>query len=123
MATWYIDNVSGADSNAGTSEGAAIASGTAATRSGAVYTLDGSPDLSGVSPNIDAIRITGETSGNGYSTERFTITAVDNGAKTVTVSPTPTGGTSGLTWVIGGAFAKPFEGVREASDFSGLHYG
>lgn len=107
---FYVDGTSGADTNSGTTEGSALANGTAATRSGAVYTLDGTPDLSGVTVNQDTIRITGETSGIGYSADLFEITAVDDGADTVTVSPTPTGGTSGLTWAIGGALATVQKG-------------
>src|SRR5210317_2245162 len=96
---YYVDT-GGADTNSGTSAGTSpIANGTAATRSTNVYTLDGSPDLSGVTPNVDAIHIVGETSGRGFDGTLFEITAVDDTGKTVTVDPTPTGGTSGLTWV------------------------
>jgi hypothetical protein len=103
--TYYVDT-GGADTNSGTTSGTSpLANGTAATRSGAVYTLDGSPDLSGVTANVDTIHIVGETSGRGADGTIFEITAVDDGADTVTVDPTPTGGTSGLTWAIGGAFA------------------
>jgi hypothetical protein len=110
--TYYLDT-GGADTNSGTSSGTSpIANGTAATRSTNIYTLDGSPDLSGVTPNVDAIHIVGETSGRGFDGTLFEITAVDNSAKTVTVTPTPTGGTSGLTWAIGGAFAT----VQKALD-------
>ena len=59
----YTYNTTGADTNSGSSEGSAKANGTAATRAAAVYTLDGSPDLSGVVDNQDTIHIVGETSG------------------------------------------------------------
>jgi len=107
MTDFYVDNANGSDANSGSSEDhTAPLSGTAATRSTNVYTLDGSPDLSGIVDNADTIAIVGETSGQGSEgTTVFLITAHDDGADTVTVSPTPTGGTSGLTWAIGGAFA------------------
>ena len=102
----YYTDTGGADTNSGTTSGTSpLANGTAATRATNVYTLDGSPDLSGVTANQDTIHIVGETSGRGNDGTLFEITAVDDGADTVTVSPTPTGGTSGLTWAIGGAFA------------------
>jgi hypothetical protein len=109
--TYYVWST-GADTNSGSSEGTGpIANGTAATRSTNVYTLDGSPDLSGVTANQDTIHIVGETSGRGNDGTIFEITAVDDGADTVTVSPTPTGGTSGLTWAIGGSFATINKGM------------
>lgn len=116
---FYVDPA-GADTNSGSSSDASPkANGTAATRATNVYTLDGSPDLSGVSatlPNADTIRIVGETSGLGEDGETFLITAVDDGADTVTVTPTPTGGTSGLTWAIGGAVATVQKGASTADN-------
>ena len=82
--TFYVDGTSGSDNNSGSTTGTPL-TGTAATRSAAVYTLDGTPDLSGVTVNEDTIRINGETSGNGSTGDIFTITAVDDGADTVTV--------------------------------------
>lgn len=111
MAILYVDSSTGSDNNSG-APFTAIANGTAATRAAAVYTLDGSPDLSGVTVNEDTIRIVGETSGNGSTGDTFTITAVDDGADTVTVSPTPTGGTSGLSWYLGGAHATIQRGMN-----------
>lgn len=74
-------------------------SGTSASFSGAVFTLDGSPDLSGVATDgshcLWALTNTGR--------QMFTINAVDNTAKTVTVDDTPTATvTSGITWGLGG---------------------
>jgi hypothetical protein len=101
---YYVDASAGADTNGGTSAGAAIVSGTAGVTDGtAVVDLSGdTPDLSGVSVG-DCIRIAGETGGI-RSGDIFEITAVDDGADTVTVTPTP-GTASGLTWAIGGAWA------------------
>jgi hypothetical protein len=114
--TFYVWTT-GADTNSGSSEATTpIANGTAATRSGAVYTLDGTPDLSGVTANQDTIHIVGETSGRGNDGTIFEITAVDDGVDTVTVDPTPTGGTSGLTWAIGGAFATIDKSMNVVAD-------
>ena len=99
---YYVDNVSGSDNNGGTSEGSAIVSGTAgSTNSTATVTLDGGSDLSGVVVG-DTIRIAGETLGIRGG-DIFEITAVNDGADTVDVTPTP-GTASGLTWAIGGAW-------------------
>ena len=100
---YYVDNVSGSDNNGGTSEGSAIVSGTAgSTNSTATVTLDGGSDLSGVVVG-DTIRISGEIGGI-RSGDIFEITAVNDGADTVDVTPTP-GTASGLIWAIGGAWA------------------
>jgi len=116
MTDFYVDNAAGSDANSGSSEGSAQHNGTAATRSTNVYTLDGSPDLSGITDGEDTIAIVGETSGQGVIGDTiFLITAHDDGADTVTVSPTPTGGTSGLTWAIGGGFATFNKVVNNAA--------
>lgn len=109
----YYMATTAADTNSGTSEGdAPVVNGTAATRSTNVYTLDGSPDLSSLTANVDAIHIVGETSGRGNDGTLFEITAIDDGADTVTVSPTPSGATSSITWAIGGAFATIDKGMQ-----------
>jgi hypothetical protein len=110
--TLYVDS-SGASTNSGSTTGTSpLANGTAATRAAAVYTLDGTPDLSGVTINQDTIHIVGETSGRGSNGTIFEITAVDDVLDTVTVSPTPTGGTTGLTWAIGGAVNTVTTGLQ-----------
>ena len=98
----HVDSIQ-SDNNGGTTEGAAVVSGTAAsTNSTVTVTLDGGSDLSSVVVG-DAIRIAGETGGvNG--TDIFEITSIKDGADTVDVTPTP-GTASGLTWAIGGAWA------------------
>lgn len=111
MTTYYVDGATGSDNNSGSTTGTPL-SGTAATRATATYTLDGSPDLSGVVDNQDTIRIVGETSGRGSTGDIFLITAHDDVADTVTVSPTPTGGTSGLSWYLGGQWAT----IQRAAD-------
>ena len=101
MATFYIDT-GGNASNSGTSDNnSPDFSGSAASVAGSVVTLDGSPDLSGVStsgPTQAAIHITDATNSNQ---KIFKITTVDNVLKTVTVSVAPTGVTSSA-WRIGG---------------------
>lgn len=116
MTDFYVDNANGSDAFSGSSEShTADLTGTAATRSTNVYTLDGSPDLSGIIDGVDTIAIVGETSGQGsLGSTIFLITAHDDGADTVTVSPTPLGGVSGLTWSIGGAFATIGMAVNNA---------
>ena len=100
---FYVDALAGADTNGGTSAGAAIVSGAAAATDGTT-TVDLSgdtPDLSGVSVG-DCIRLAGEANGR-RSGDIFEITAVDDGLDTVTVSETP--GTAGpVVWAIGGAW-------------------
>lgn len=103
----YVDGALGSDSNSGSSPGASsIVTGTGATWTLDSTTIDLSadaPDLSGVSTDgTESIRINGQTEGEN-STDIFTITAVDDGAKTVTVRTSPGASESGITWVIGGA--------------------
>lgn len=96
----------GSDTNGGSSEGAAKASGTGAVTTGASTTIDLSadaPDLS--TTNIgDTIRLNGRTDGKNGS-DIFEITAKDDTLDTVAVTPTPGTTTSGVTWAIGGAWA------------------
>lgn len=101
MGTLYFDT-GGSTSNSGTSDNnSADLSGSAATVVTTTVTLDGSPDLSGVSTSgatQAAIYLTDATNSNQ---KIFWITAVDNTLKTVTVSVAPTGVTSSV-WKIGG---------------------
>jgi len=73
-------------------------SGAAATVAGAVVSLDGSPDLSG-------IRLAGEhlflANDSNRPDKRYCITAIDNVAKTVTVDGMPNIGGASSGWVIG----------------------
>ena len=78
--------------------------GTAASYSGLVVTLDGSPDLSAV--------VADDTCGLWLETDSgrrfFSLTAVDDTAKTVTVGETVAGTATGLNWAIGGKRSNPF---------------
>lgn len=100
MGILYIDT--GGNANySGTTDDTSPITGTAATVAGSVVTLDGSPDLSGVSTSgatQAAIHLNDATNSNR---KIFWITAVDNVAKTVTVDTAPTGVVSSA-WAIGG---------------------
>lgn len=104
MHIWYVDKTGGGSGYSGSSTGSPIASGTgAATIVGATVDLSvDSPQLSGVVVG-DTIRLDARTDGID-TTDIFEITAVDNTLKTVDVTPSPNSITSGVTWVIGGAF-------------------
>lgn len=110
MTIYYVDPVSGSDTNSGSNIGATKANGTGAATDTGVATVDlsaDSPDLagSGVTGGM-TIRLNGRTDGVGGS-DIFVITDVDLAfTDSVEVSPTPTSTTSGVTWLIGGAFAK-----------------
>ncbi len=101
----FTDALSGNDIAGGSSEGSPKASGTGAVIASGNQTID----LSGDSPNLstavsgDTIRISGSIDGI-RSTDIFEISAVDDGADTVTIVQTPTSSISGLIWAIGGAF-------------------
>ena len=101
MGTLYIDT-GGATTNSGSRDAnSAALSGAAATVVGSVVTLDGSPDLSSVQTSgatQDTIHLNDATNSNQ---KIFWITAVDDVAKTVTVSVAPTGVVSSA-WAIGG---------------------
>lgn len=86
---------SGAGPGDGIISGSAI-SGTNASFSGSVVTLDGSPDLSAFT--TDWVLFLDTTTGRKF----FSLSAADNGAKTVTCNNAPAGTATGLTWVIGG---------------------
>lgn len=101
MTTFYLDS-GGAATNSGSSDNnAPDLTGSAATVSGNVVSLDGSPNLSGLvtsGANQSTIFISQATNTN---LKIFKITAFDNTAKTVTVGIAPTGVTSSQ-WSIGG---------------------
>lgn len=89
---------SGSDTAAsGAGPGTAL-SGTSASYSGSVFTLDGSPDLSGVATDGSHVIWVSTSTGRKF----FTINATDDGADTVTVDDAPAGTTTGLTWGLGG---------------------
>lgn len=113
---YYVNASAGADTNGGTSEGSAKVAGTAGSTNGtATVTLDSGSDLSSVVVG-DCIRLSAESGSGIRSSDIFEITAVDDGADTVDVTPTP-GTNSGQTWAVGGAFAtlgKAFGILRTA---------
>jgi parallel beta helix pectate lyase-like protein len=103
MGTLYFDS-GGAATNSGSSDdNAAPLSGTGATVSGTTVDLSAdAPDLSGVvtsGDNQSAIYI---DNSNVANRKIFWITAVDNGAKTVTVDASVTVSASPSAWRIGG---------------------
>ena len=104
MATFYVQSGAGgsATNSGSTDQSSANLSGSNATGLGtSTITLDGSPDLSGLvtsGATQSTIYLNNATNANQ---KIFKITAFDNGAKTVTVSGTPTGSDGG-TWAIGG---------------------
>lgn len=111
MATFYLDNTSAQD-NSGTSDVAdgSVLSGSAATSSSTVVTLDGSPDLSGLvtsGASQSAIYIASATATNR---KIFFITAFDNTAKTVTVDVAPAIAATSA-WVIGGRLRPSMMGT------------
>lgn len=92
---------SGSDTAASGCGPATAESGTAASYSGSVVTLDGSPDLSAVT--TDHILWLDTSTGR----QLFTLSAVDDTAKTVTTIDAPAGTASGLNWGIGGKRISP----------------
>lgn len=112
MGTLYFHSGGSATNGGSSDNNAADLSGSAGSNAGAVITLDGSPDLSGVQTsgaNQAAIFLAGVTV---YNTDSriFWITAADNVAKTVDVTPTPAGTMSGA-WAIGGRVTTPQLGL------------
>ena len=105
-----INSASGSDTNesgAGPGDGITAGSalnGTSASWALLVVTLDGSPDLSAVATDGSHVIYLVTDSGRKF----FTINAVDDTAKTVTVDDTIAGSTSSLTWGIGGTRASLF---------------
>ena len=101
----FVDGAAGADTNGGSSAAVIVSGSDGDTNGTSTVDLSGdTPDLSGVSIG-DLIRLSAETTGRGNEDlDIHEITAVDDGADTVTVTPTP-GTSTGQTWVIGGAYA------------------
>lgn len=98
LPTILINATGGSDTGAsGAGPGTAL-TGTGASFVGAVVTLDGSPDLTGVATDGSHVLYMVTSTGVRF----FKITGADNGAKTVTVTPSPAGTASGRTWAIGG---------------------
>ncbi len=98
-----VDTSAGADTNGGSTAGSALASGAGASTDG-TSTVDLSadtPDLSAVVAG-GAIAIASRTDGI-RSTNIYEILTINDGADTITVTPSP-GTASGQTWAIGGAW-------------------
>lgn len=93
---------SGSDTAASGAGPSTALTGTSASFSAAVVTLDGSPDLTNVATDGSHVLYMLTSS----STQFFKITAKDNSAKTVTVTPNPAGTSTGRTWAIGGKRAS-----------------
>jgi hypothetical protein len=103
-----VDSATGSDSAASGAGPATALTGTAAASdvAGTLITLDGSPDLSGVATDGSAVLWFNDTASGAVTFTK--ITATDNGADTVTVTPAVTGSLSGKTWAIGGKRASIF---------------
>lgn len=118
MGILYCKTTGSATNSGSTDTDAATVSGAAATVAGSVVTLDGSPDLSGVvtsGASQSSIYLADATNSN---MKIFWITAVDDGADTVTVHAAPTGITSSA-WAIGGRVIHTpanVEGALRAGD-------
>lgn len=97
----YLDSGGNAANSGSTDTNSPLASGAAATVAAAVVTLDGAPDLSGVAADGSQTIYLADATNLSSQKKIFKITAVDNGAKTVTVSVAPSGVTSSV-WRIGG---------------------
>ena len=98
-----INNSTGDNANSGAGPGDGTTAGSAITGTSASFsvndvTLDGSPDLSAVATDGSHVLYLVTDSGRKF----FTINAVDNSTKVVTVDDAPAGTATGLTWAIGG---------------------
>lgn len=106
LPTILVDSATGSDTAAsGAGPGTALTGSAASTNAGGtVVTLDGSPDLSGVATDgSHTIFLNDSTAG---SRNHGKITAVDNGAKTVTVANAFGGNLTNKAWAIGGKRAS-----------------
>lgn len=102
MANMYTDSGGNAAFSGTSDSNTADLTGSNATWAGTTtVTLDGSPDLSGVSTSGATQAAIYLTNASNSNKKIFWISAVDNDAKTVTVDVVPTG-TSGSVWNIGG---------------------
>lgn len=97
-----VDSATGSDSAASGAGPSIAITGSAGVSSGTTVTLDGSPDLSGVATDGSAVIYFADTTAGNRNFSK--ITAVDNGAKTVTVAVAFTAGTK--AWAIGGKRAS-----------------
>jgi hypothetical protein len=97
-----VNSATGSDTAASGAGPSTAITGTSGSFSGAVVTLDGSPSLAGVATDgSHAIYILTST-----GPRFFEITAKDDSAKTVSVTPNPSGTATGRTWAIGGKRAS-----------------
>lgn len=103
MGTLYISTTGSITNSGCTDTAAALLSGAAATVAGAVVTLDGSPDLSGLVTSGATQSTIFIADASNSNQKIFWVTAVDNVLKTVDVTPSPTGVVSSA-WKIGGRF-------------------
>jgi hypothetical protein len=110
---FYCNASTGDNLNAGTTEGSPTLSNTGGSwvQSTRVFTCSGSPDLSGITNSMYAsVYADGASAPTGYVAK---ITAVDDGAKTITLSATilagtaPTDGTNTRTMQVGGVWKGP----------------
>lgn len=102
LPTILFNSSTGSDSAAsGAGPGTALTGSSASTSaSGLVVTLDGSPDLSGVATDGSHVIYLADTTAGARNFGK--ITAVDNGADTVTVSDAFGVSLTGKSWAIGG---------------------
>lgn len=96
--TIVFNNSTGSDTAASGAGPTTALTGTAASYTGSVVTLDGSPDLTNVATDGSHVLYLVTSTGRKF----FTINAKDNTAKTVTTDDAPAGTASGLSWAIGG---------------------
>ncbi len=96
--TIVFNNSTGSDTAASGAGPATALTGTSASFTGSVVTLDGSPDLTNVATDGSHVLYLVTSTGRKF----FTINAKDNGADTVTLDDAPAGTASGLSWAIGG---------------------
>lgn len=106
--TILINSATGSDTQASGAGPSTALKGTNASNDvaadGVVWTLDGSPDLSGVATDgSHALFLAGPTAGQP---KVIKIIAVDNSAKTVQITPSTEVGGFGITWAIGGIRAS-----------------
>jgi parallel beta-helix repeat protein len=118
MGILYVATTGNAANSGSSDNDAADLTGAAATVAGSVVTLDGGPDLSAVTTSGASQATILLSSASNSNQKIFWITAVDNGAKTVTVVGTPTVAGSSA-WRIGGRHVltqASIEGCVRAGD-------
>lgn len=92
-----FSNATGSDTAASGAGPTSALSGTSASFSGSVVTLDGSPDLSAFDASTWVLWLATST-----GRQFFDLSSADDGADTVTTVDAPAGTASGLSWGIGG---------------------